>query len=103
ARSEETSRAACNCRTSSLRRRRALHLRAQTGSRGKIQGKILEVCGSARLLRRFVYAAVDLCGKYKMRPQMRDVLKKENLVPQCDVVEEDHVLMDLAHVSHVRH
>jgi hypothetical protein len=34
---------------------------------------------------------------------MRDVLQKQWLMPHCDMVEEDQVLMNLPHISHVWH
>ena len=33
--------------------------------------------------------------------QMRNILKKQNLVAKCKVVKQDQVLMDLAHVADV--
>ena len=33
--------------------------------------------------------------------QVGDAFEKQRIVPECDVIEEHEVLMNLAHVSHV--
>ena len=37
-----------------------------------------------------------------MLSQVRNALKEKSLMPECDVVEQNKVLMNLAHISHVR-
>ena len=39
----------------------------------------------------------------EVRPQMRDVFEEAHLVAERDVIEQDEVLVKLAHVADVRH
>ena len=43
----------------------------------------------------------NLGGVYKMLLHVRNIFKKQSLVAKCEVVKQDQVLMDLAHVAHV--
>ena len=48
-------------------------------------------------------AAVDVCRVNKIVAQVRNILKKQFLVAQRDVAEQNEVLVNLPHVAHVRH
>jgi len=42
------------------------------------------------------------CGKHEVIAQMRNMLEELDFMPQGDVVEQNQMLMDLTHVSHMR-
>src|SRR5258705_6550509 len=47
-------------------------------------------------------ATGDFARMHEVLPQMGNVLEEDNLVAECNVVEQDEVLVHLAHVAHVR-
>src|SRR6201996_1428326 len=64
---------------------------------------VLQVGRGAGLLGSAVASTFEFRWHGKVRAQMRNVLQEEWLVPHGDVQEQDQVLMDLSHVSDVRH
>src|ERR1700721_1050331 len=64
--------------------------------------ELLQVGGRARLLRRTVAAALQHRRKNKVRSEGRNVLQKEQFIPQRNMQEQDQVLMKLAHIAHMR-
>lgn len=40
---------------------------------------------------------------HKMRSEMRNMFKEKRLMSQADVVEQYQVLVQLSHISHMRH
>src|SRR5437667_11436450 len=62
-----------------------------------------QIATRSGLLGCLVNAAGDLARMHKVLSQVRDVLEKHNLLSECDVVEEDEVLVQLPHIANVRH
>src|SRR5438876_7447409 len=60
-----------------------------------------QIATRSGLLGCLVNAAGDLTRMHKVLSQVRDVLEKHNLLSECDVVEQDEVLVDLPHVTNV--
>jgi hypothetical protein len=52
-------------------------------------------------LRRFVEAAADLRRKSEVVFQMRDMFQEDDLVVKSNVIEQDQMLVQLAHVANV--
>ena len=53
--------------------------------------------------RRFVNAIDDVYRMNEALFQVRDVFKEQGLMPQGNMVEEHQVLVQLTHVSYMRH
>src|SRR5882757_2942111 len=64
---------------------------------------LFKIAAAARLLWRPVYATRDLHRMNKMFLQMRDMFQEQGLVSQHDVIEQHQVLVQLSHVTHMRH
>ena len=62
-----------------------------------------QVRAASRLLWRAIDAVLHPRRVHEMFAQVRNVFQEERVVAQSDVVEKDQVLMNLAHVAHVRH
>ena len=50
-----------------------------------------------------VNAIDDVYRMYKLFFQVRDMFKKQGLVPQGNMVEEHQVLVKLTHITHMRY
>src|SRR6266850_5964488 len=61
-----------------------------------------QIATRTRFLRRAVNTAGNVARMDEMFSQMGDMLKKDNLMPERDVVEQNEVLMKLTHISNVR-
>ena len=61
-----------------------------------------EVGGATGLLRQLVGAVFYNGRMHEMFSQVRNVFQEEFFMAQCDMIEKDEVMVDLAHVSHVR-
>src|SRR5688572_19648524 len=73
-------------------------------ARGKGDGGLggrTQIRAAPRLLRRPVDPVPDVGRVDEVLPQMGNVLKEDDLVAEHDVIEEDEVLVDLAHVADV--
>ena len=66
-------------------------------------GKHFEIRGGPRLLRCVVNTILHLRGMDEVTSKMRNVLKELYFESQLDMVEENQVLMQLSHVTNVRH
>src|SRR5882757_9459273 len=66
-------------------------------------GKHFQIRGSTGLLRCVVDTILHLRGMDEVTPKMRNVLKELYFEAQPDMVEENQVLMQLSHVTNVRH
>src|SRR5690242_12193347 len=63
----------------------------------------LQISGSAGLLRRSVNPVLHLRRMDEVRPEVRNVLEKLCFQPKTNMVEENQMLMDLAHIADMRH
>src|SRR6266481_9590040 len=61
-----------------------------------------QIAARSRFLRRPVNTGGYVARMHEMLPQMRDMLEKDNLVPERDVIEEHEMLVKLPHISDVR-
>jgi hypothetical protein len=46
---------------------------------------------------------MHLCGLNKLLSQVRDVLEEDRLVAKRDVIEQDEMLVEFAHVADMLH
>src|SRR5690348_3787557 len=61
-----------------------------------------QIATRSRFLRCAVNTAGDAARMHEMFSEMWDMLKKDNLMPERDVVEQDQVLVKLPHIPNVR-
>src|SRR6266850_1289700 len=61
-----------------------------------------QIATRTRFLRRAVNTAGNVARMDEMFSQMGDMLKKDNLMPERDVVEQNEVLVKLTHVTNMR-
>lgn len=89
-----------------LRRSKSAHCFAIAGLSGQSSTKIgperaassrtanlLKIARCSRLLRCFIAAIIHSCRKYEMSAQMGNVLKEQDFMSECDVVEQNKMLM----------
>ncbi len=63
----------------------------------------MQVTREPWFLRCQIDAAFHRSGMHKVFAQVRDMLQKQSVMTEGNVVEEYEMLMDLAHVADVRH
>ena len=79
-----------------------MDVRINDGGRAHDLGRF-QIAARPGFLGCLVNAAVNAAGMDKMFAQMRDVFEEYNFVAKCDVVEQNKMLMKLAHVADMRH
>ena len=63
----------------------------------------LQVRGTAGDLWGYIDSVLNPGWNHKIPLQMRDAFQKQGFVSYCDVIEQDQVLVNLAHIADVGH
>src|SRR5258708_20598708 len=62
----------------------------------------LQVGGRTRCLRGHIDSVLDVSGIHEVSLKMRNALKEYRFMSHGNVIEENQMLMNLSHVTHVR-